>query len=357
MHKLNEKMTDEERIALAAKLDKELDEFIDSLEKRRYTEGWPEDRWEEEMDKHPFFMKKVPEPGDELDPLYVGMQQLKYDPDENSEEDLANNYKEDGNFNVKHKNYRMSIISYTEGLKIKCPNPEVNATLFNNRSAAHFFLKNYRSSLSDCEKALELKPDYAKAKWRAAQCANFLDRFDVCMNYCDEILHEEPANEKALDLRKLTVSRKTNKERDARKTLAANRKKIEETNRTFSQIDKRGVNFEGHKAGSKVKEEMIKPALGPLEDYPVRADAKNILYWPSAFCYPEFVFSDFLQQLSEENTMMDALIELLKEPMPCDLNRVYNPESVNVYYENRIAAKVHLVNVKKTIKEILQEKL
>lgn len=41
------KMTDEERAALAEKMDKELDEFIDSLEKRRYTEGWPEDRWEE----------------------------------------------------------------------------------------------------------------------------------------------------------------------------------------------------------------------------------------------------------------------------------------------------------------------
>lgn len=42
-----QKMTDEERLALAAKLDKELDDFIDGLEKRRYTEGWPEDRWEE----------------------------------------------------------------------------------------------------------------------------------------------------------------------------------------------------------------------------------------------------------------------------------------------------------------------
>lgn len=41
------KMTDEERAALAEKMDKELDEFIDSLEKRGYTEGWPEDRWEE----------------------------------------------------------------------------------------------------------------------------------------------------------------------------------------------------------------------------------------------------------------------------------------------------------------------
>lgn len=41
------KMTDEERAALAEKMDKELDDFIDSLEKRGYTEGWPEDRWEE----------------------------------------------------------------------------------------------------------------------------------------------------------------------------------------------------------------------------------------------------------------------------------------------------------------------
>lgn len=45
--KPHSKMTDEERIALAEKMDKELDEFIDSLEKRGYTEGWPEDRWEE----------------------------------------------------------------------------------------------------------------------------------------------------------------------------------------------------------------------------------------------------------------------------------------------------------------------
>lgn len=40
-------MTHEERLALAAKLDKELDEFIDGLEKKRYTEGWPEDKWQE----------------------------------------------------------------------------------------------------------------------------------------------------------------------------------------------------------------------------------------------------------------------------------------------------------------------
>lgn len=81
-------ITHEERMELAEKLDKELDEFINGLEKRQYTEGWPEDRWEEEMDKHPFFMKKPPEPGEELHPLLQGIQQLKYDPEENTAEGI-----------------------------------------------------------------------------------------------------------------------------------------------------------------------------------------------------------------------------------------------------------------------------
>lgn len=36
--------SEEERLALAAKLDAELDEYINNLEKKSYTEGWAEDR-------------------------------------------------------------------------------------------------------------------------------------------------------------------------------------------------------------------------------------------------------------------------------------------------------------------------
>lgn len=78
--------SDKERLELASKLDAELDEYINNLEKRSYTEGWPEHRWEEEMEKHPFFMKKPPESGEELSPLMEGLQQLKYDENENTPE-------------------------------------------------------------------------------------------------------------------------------------------------------------------------------------------------------------------------------------------------------------------------------
>jgi hypothetical protein len=40
-------MTPEERMELCAKLDSELDDYISGLERKSYTEGWPEDRWEE----------------------------------------------------------------------------------------------------------------------------------------------------------------------------------------------------------------------------------------------------------------------------------------------------------------------
>ena len=41
-----ESMTEEERHALALKLDEDLEAFINSREKQPYTEGWKESEWE-----------------------------------------------------------------------------------------------------------------------------------------------------------------------------------------------------------------------------------------------------------------------------------------------------------------------
>lgn len=43
------------------------------------------------MDKHPFFMKEPPKPGQELNPLLEGLQALKYDPNENEPEGNSHN--------------------------------------------------------------------------------------------------------------------------------------------------------------------------------------------------------------------------------------------------------------------------
>ncbi|XP_075168489.1 DNA polymerase interacting tpr containing protein of 47kD [Haematobia irritans] len=349
--------TEQERLELAAKMDAELDEFINGLEKKRYEEGWPEDRWQEEMDKHPFFMKKEPQPGDEIHPMFEGLQKLKYDPEENTCEELALNYKEDGNFYMKHKKFRMAVYSFSEGLKAKCEKPEVLAVLYNNRSAAQYFLKNYRSSLADAQKALEYKPDYAKARWRAAQCAYELERFDVCTEICEQILENHVDNKDAQNLLKKNKAKKLDIERNKRKEVAQQKKKIQRFQNLVTALEERKIKYDDIKPGVSITEEILRPKLLPLEDFPVHLDEDNkTLMWPAAFCYPEFLYSDYQQQLSEEATMLDVLESLFAEPLPMDKNSSYGVDKVNVYYENRKVGCVHKVKLDKTIRQILEEK-
>ncbi|KAL9913352.1 DNA polymerase interacting tpr containing protein of 47kD isoform 1-T2 [Glossina fuscipes fuscipes] len=347
--------TEQDRLELAAKLDAELDDFIDGLEKKRYEEGWPEDRWQEEMEKHPFFMRKTPQPGDEVHPMLVGLQKLKYDPEENTKDELALNYKEDGNFYMKHKKFRMAVYSFTEGLKVNCDNDDVQATLYNNRSAAQFFLKNYRSALADAQTALSYKPKYEKALWRAAQCASHLQRFDLCAQLCEELLDHNSDHQGAKELLKKNSFEKMETARNHRKQLIKAKRDLEEFHRLTDALEERQVKFE---CKSLITKELIKPKFSPLEDFPVHFDDEDqkTLIWPAAFSYPEFLFSDFQQQLSEEVTMFDCLTSMFAEPLPQDKEGKYFVDNLNVYYENHKLGTVHKVHLEKTIKDILKEK-
>ncbi|XP_053670282.1 DNA polymerase interacting tetratricopeptide repeat-containing, protein of 47 kDa [Anopheles nili] len=347
-------MTEQERLELAAQLDEDLDAFISSLEKKRYTEGWPEDRWEEEMAKHPFFLQKSPEPGEELSPLMEGLQQLKYDPRENTEQELADTYKEDGKFYMQHRKFRLAVLSYTEALRYKVGDASYKAILYNNRSAANFMLKNYRSSLQDAQKAVELNPDYDKARWRAAQCASALDRFELCAELCDGILQADPKNSTAIDLRKSALARKASHDRNERKEAREEQEKLRRWNRLQEELRKRSVKFEERDALE--DERKLRPRLAPLEDFMVSCDENGVLYWPVVFCYPEFHTTDFQQQLSEDTKMQDVLEQLFEEPLECDKQRHYRSNKVHVYYENRILGLPYLIDNNKTIREIVAER-
>lgn len=349
-------MTEQERLDLAAQMDRELDDFIDSLEKRGYTEGWPEDRWEEEMDKHPFFMKEPPKPGDELHPLLEGIQQLKYDSMENTLEDLATTYKEDGNFDIKNKKYRMAIFSYTEGLRQKCENIELNASLYNNRSAAHFFLKNYRSSFIDAKKAVALKPEYEKAEFRMAQCSFNLKRYGECIDVCNKYTEKYGQGDKICELRRKAREHHLQKLRDERKEQSEQRRKGETLKQTIDELKKRHIKFEEQVSNEKIPfEHLIVPQYIPLQDFPIQMTESGHLRWPAVFCYPEFVICDFQQQLNDEIALYDILCDLFAEPMPEDKQYQYRPDTVNVYYENRVQGKLHKLDASQTVKQITSD--
>ncbi|XP_066257763.1 DNA polymerase interacting tetratricopeptide repeat-containing, protein of 47 kDa [Euwallacea similis] len=345
-------MTDEERLKLSQKLDADLEEFITNLPKRKYQDGWPEDRWEEEMVKHPFFMKEAPKLGEDLHPLYEGLQKLKYDPEENEPYDLAIAYKDDGNFNFKHKNYRLAIVAYTEGIKQKCGNHELEASLLNNRAAAHWFLKNYRSCLQDCELALRIKPTYIKALSRAANCCYHLTQYNKALEFCDKLLEDNSSNKDILDLRKKCVKDLKEKERNERKKDIEEKKRKNLENDLVKEIVARGYQIEGGCSGN-INLSQLEPYFPKLAQHRVSLNKEsNSLMWPVVFVYPEYKIMDYIQRFDEHDSISVHLNVVFETYPEWDYQKKYRPGNINVYFED-LKQKLVKVDDKKALREVL----
>nr|XP_026499373.1 tetratricopeptide repeat protein 4 [Vanessa tameamea] len=343
-------MTDVERLALCQKLDEELDDFINSLEKKRYTDGWPEDRWEEEMDKHPFFMKSVPKDG-ELSPLAEGLAKLKYDPEENTPLELANSYKEDGNFNFKHKNYRLALLGYTEGIKVRCDDADVNASLYNNRAAAHWYLKNYRSALLDSEKALTFDPKHNKARTRAANSAFEAKKYDTCIDHCQKLL-ESKNDKEVIELLNKAKKSKIVQERDERKKGRSDAKRNEDKDELIKTIIKRGIKISKCDDEDDIDLSKLEPTLPGAHDAIVHIE-NGVLMWPILFLYPEHQMTDFIKGCPENVPLIRQLQQVF--PAPWDTEGKYKCNNVNVYYEG-YDKMPHIVDPNENLGDILVSK-
>ncbi|XP_065345462.1 DNA polymerase interacting tetratricopeptide repeat-containing, protein of 47 kDa [Cloeon dipterum] len=356
--KTKKTMTQEERLELCERLDRELDDYISGLEKKSYTEGWPEDRWQEEMEKHPFFMTKVPEEG-KLPPLLEGIQQLKYDPAENTAEELATNYKEDGNFNFKHSKYRMAIMSYTEGIKAQSVNNTLNAELHNNRAAAQFFLKNYRSSLLDCQAAIKLQSNYLKPITRAAKCCLQMKREDECISYCDQGLAIAGENDKELvDMRKKAIYQKKVKARDERKATVAKRLEEQFLGKMKKTIKERGIQVKGWADHDHLDIAALEPCFPAAAHCPVSLGEDGRLTWPVLFLYPHYGVTDLVQQFHEDTTFREQLQELFPADSQAewDTERVFvNIEDMKIYFESSCKEELVPVSKDSTLLEVLQD--
>ena len=53
---------------------------------------------------------------------------------------IAEVYKNEGDEEYRKKDFINAIHFYTEGIKVKCKDEELNAKLYSNRATAHFYL-------------------------------------------------------------------------------------------------------------------------------------------------------------------------------------------------------------------------
>eukprot|EP00118_Oscarella_pearsei_P011290 m.74753 g.74753 ORF g.74753 m.74753 type:complete len:289 (+) comp35913_c0_seq1:96-962(+) len=266
-------------------------EGTDEVAPQRYQHGFTEENWEQEIERTPFFMTKSPDTIDpDESPALAAMQALKYDSSSDDEKTVSA-LKADGNEFFRRKLYAKAVDAYTSALKMAgSEDDSTKVVLYTNRAAAHFHLKNYRSSLNDAREALTLKPDHVKAIVRAAQVSLHLEQYEESMNWCDKGLQVEPTHSLLIDLSaKADTEKKKNARQQRIKVLKENKekKKIDDLHK---ELQKRKIHFKVPREDDK-SDDFVYPHI----------DSEGSLHWRVQFLYPEYNQSDQIVDFNEES--------------------------------------------------------
>ncbi|NXS38600.1 TTC4 protein, partial [Pomatostomus ruficeps] len=266
----------------------------------------------------------------------------------------------EGNEYFKEKDYGRAVAAYSEGLRRRSGDAELDAVLLTNRGAAHFHMGNYRSALNDAIQAKKLKPTHLKAIIRGALCHMELKNFSEALAWCEEGLQIDSKEKKLVEMRA----------------------KADKLKGTFLGIQ---TDFCTHCQGRAVMgidllcERNIKLVLEPSDEEEevsdglaeisldgfhsdsatgakVHLDADGNLNWPVLFLYPEHEQTDFTVAFHENSRFIDHLMVMFAELPPWDLEKKYLPNNLELYFEDEEKEEMYEVNPEHTLLQMLQHK-
>jgi len=102
--------------------------------------------------------------------------------------------KEEGNTAFKAGNLEEAYKLYSEALLIDPCNRSTNAKLHFNRATVAAKLKKTGECLADCDKALQLDPNYTKAALRRAKCYMDMEQYEEAVRDYERILKSDKGN-------------------------------------------------------------------------------------------------------------------------------------------------------------------
>ena len=92
------------------------------------------------------------------------------------------------------KNLLKLFFQFSEALLIDPCNRSTNAKLHFNRATVAAKLKKTGECLTDCDKALELDPNYTKAALRRAKCYMETEQYEEAIRDYERILKSDKSN-------------------------------------------------------------------------------------------------------------------------------------------------------------------
>ncbi|KAM6219874.1 tetratricopeptide repeat protein 4 isoform 1-T1 [Rhynchocyon petersi] len=307
-------------------------------------------------------MKKAPvEIDPKENPDLACLQSIIFD-DERSPEEQAKTYKDEGNDYFREKDYKKAVISYTEGLKKKCADSDLNVVLYTNRAAAQYYLGNFRSALNDVMAARKLKPCHLKAVVRGALCHLELKNFAEAVSWCDEGLQIDAKEKKLLDTRAKADKLKRTEQRDIRKAKLKEKKEQNQNELLIQAVKARSIRLvseatdEDSDSASEGPGELSSDRLTSENPYGARVslDDQGRLSWPVLLLYPEYAQSDFISAFHEDSRFIDHLMVMFAEMPSWDLEQKYRPDNLEVYFEDEEKAELYRVPPECTLLQVLQ---
>jgi len=100
----------------------------------------------------------------------------------------------EGNRLMQQKRFEHALDCYSAALELAPDGPNSHV-YYSNRAAAFLSINDYESSIDDSERALSLKPDYAKAHARLGLAYFVSGRYDEAVEAYEEALEHDPENE------------------------------------------------------------------------------------------------------------------------------------------------------------------
>ncbi|AMD20774.1 HDR031Wp [Eremothecium sinecaudum] len=256
-----------------------------------------------ELNKMPFFMTKLDDAGSDN----VELEALKALAYEGEPDEVAENFKSQGNDLYKAKRFKDARIMYTKAINVKPEDKNLIYMLYLNRAACELELKNYRRSINDCKTALESNPNSPKAFYRISKSFFKLNKFDEALQSAQLGSKLDPNNQ---DL--LLLARSAEIQLEKLRTKAASLKKEKEENERLAAILETALSVRNITSlKSKDPSELLQEADIKLEN---AEDIESQLVMPAMVLYPMTEEFDFIASVSELTTVAEILEMLLDRP-------------------------------------------
>ncbi|KAE8210730.1 hypothetical protein CF327_g5442 [Tilletia walkeri] len=316
------------------------------------SKGKTKDDLMREFDSTPLFMRELPadEEGDTAENATLdALQSLAFDgtPDE-----IAENFKGQGNDYFKAKRYRDAITFYTKAVDAHPTDHTLLESVYLNRAACNLELKNYGKVLRDTSSALKLNPTSSKAFYRAARALIALrrarDALDCCDRAGESVVQADPGFKALAARAKKEADAEERREKEGKER---ERRKIEEERALKVAFLARGLWIEtsarppDNPFPAHFDPETLPPASSPnlslLSTSPVWQAPDPIrtsLIFPVFLLYPQYNHSDLITHFHEDEPIGARLDIVFPEDEPrqaWDQRGEYVSKKVVVYTSTR----------------------